>query len=128
MPLQEHNLPLELPVVEKYRHSRWEPPFGKRQNVGLERAQTEELVSVDRIDHKTIFPLELNTMLTGWAGSSWYFNRYMDPQNEQQWVGYKGIGLLERCGFHIGGSEHATGHLLYSRFWQKVLFDLGYVH
>ena len=126
VPLEEHNLPLELPVVEKYRPTPdGSPPLGNAK-MWAWNEQTEELVSVDRIDHKTIFPLELNTM-PGWAGSSWYFNRYMDPQNEQQWVGLKALDYWKDVDFYMGGSEHATGHLLYSRFWQKVLFDLGYL-
>ena len=66
--------------------------------------------------------------MPGWAGSSWYFNRYMDAQNQNEWVAPKALDYWNEVDFYMGGSEHATGHLLYSRFWQKVLFDLGYVN
>ena len=124
-PLQEHHLPLELPEVEKYLPTEdGKPPLGNAKIWAWDEAR-EEVVSVDRIDHKTVFPLELNTM-PGWAGSSWYFNRYMDAHNQKQWVGPKALDYWKDVDFYMGGSEHATGHLLYSRFWQKVLFDLGY--
>jgi leucyl-tRNA synthetase len=64
--------------------------------------------------------------MPGWAGGSWYFNRYMDSQNQEEWVGHKALDYWNEVDFYMGGIEHATGHLLYSRFWQKVLFDLGY--
>ena len=70
------------------------------------------------------FPLELNTM-PGWAGSSWYFNRYMDADNQEAFVGKEAVNYWQNVDLYIGGSEHATGHLLYSRFWQKFLFDLN---
>ena len=125
-PLKEHHLPLELPEVEKYLPTEdGKPPLGNAKIWAWDEAR-EEVVSVDLIDHKTVFPLELNTM-PGWAGSSWYFNRYMDTHNQKQWVGPKALDYWKDVDFYMGGSEHATGHLLYSRFWQKVLFDLGYV-
>jgi leucyl-tRNA synthetase len=65
--------------------------------------------------------------MPGWAGSSWYFNRYMDAKNQDQWIGSKALDYWKDVDFYMGGSEHATGHLLYSRFWQKVLFDLRYL-
>ena len=124
-PLQEYHLPLELPEVEKYLPTEdGKSPLGNAKTWAWDEAR-EEVVSVDRIDHKTVFPLELNTM-PGWAGSSWYFNRYMDAHNQNQWVGPKALDYWKDVDFYMGGSEHATGHLLYSRFWQKVLFDLGY--
>ena len=64
--------------------------------------------------------------MPGWAGSSWYFNRYMDADNNSDWVGTKALEYWRDVDFYMGGSEHATGHLLYSRFWQKFLFDIGY--
>ena len=73
-----------------------------------------------------IFPLELNTM-PGWAGSSWYFNRYMDANNAEEFAGKEALNYWKDVDLYIGGSEHATGHLLYSRFWQKFLFDKGFV-
>ena len=86
----------------------------------------EEVVSNEKVDHQKVFPLELNTM-PGWAGSSWYFNRYMDPKNSDSFVGTKAVNYWESVDLYLGGSEHATGHLLYSRFWQKFLFDRGYL-
>jgi leucyl-tRNA synthetase len=126
LPLKAHHLPLKLPEVEKYLPTQdGKPPLGNAKIWAWDEVK-EEVVSVDRIDHKTVFPLELNTM-PGWAGSSWYFIRYMDAQNQKQWVGPKELDYWQGVDFYMGGSEHATGHLLYSRFWQKVLFDLGYV-
>ena len=126
VPLQEQHLPLELPEVEKYLPTEeGKPPLGNA-NLWAWDEISEEVVSIDRIDNKSIFPLELNTM-PGWAGSSWYFNRYMDAQNQNEWVGAQALDYWKEVDFYMGGSEHATGHLLYSRFWQKVLFDLGYV-
>ena len=86
----------------------------------------EKVVSLDEIDNETIFPLELNTM-PGWAGSSWYFIRYMDAQNEEGFVGNRALNYWQDVDLYLGGGEHATGHLLYSRFWQKFLYDLGYL-
>lgn len=125
IPLKEHNLPLVLPEVEKYLPtSDGQPPLGNAKNWAWDEIN-EEVVSVDRIDHKSVFPLELNTM-PGWAGSSWYFNRYMDPHNKNECVDPKALSYWKEVDFYMGGSEHATGHLLYSRFWQKVLYDLGH--
>ena len=73
-----------------------------------------------------MFPLELNTM-PGWAGSSWYFNRYMDASNSNAFASKEALQYWKEVDLYIGGSEHATGHLLYARFWQKFLYDLGYV-
>ncbi|RNL83390.1 leucine--tRNA ligase [Sinomicrobium pectinilyticum] len=119
----EH-LPVRLPEVEKYLPTETgEPPLG---NAGTWAWDTEKnkVVSNDLIDHKTIFPLELNTM-PGWAGSSWYFNRYMDARNENVFASRDALDYWKDVDLYIGGSEHATGHLLYSRFWQKFLFDKG---
>jgi leucyl-tRNA synthetase len=126
VPLPEDCLPLELPDIEKYLPTEeGKPPLGRAKKWAWDEAQ-QEVVSNDRIDHQTVFPLELNTM-PGWAGSSWYFNRYMDAQNQKEWVGPAALKYWKNVDFYMGGSEHATGHLLYSRFWQKVLFDLGHV-
>ena len=125
IPLKEEHLPLELPRVEKYLPTEeGMPPLGNAKIWAWDEIN-EEVVSNDRIDHQFVFPLELNTM-PGWAGSSWYFNRYMDAQNQKEWVAPKAMKYWREVDFYMGGSEHATGHLLYSRFWQKVLFDLGY--
>ncbi len=124
--IPEHSLPLALPEVEKYLPTETgEPPLGNATNWAWHEA-SEKVVSVDLIDEKDVFPLELNTM-PGWAGSSWYFNRYMDPQNQSEFVEKDKLDYWGMVDLYIGGSEHATGHLLYSRFWQKVLFDLGYI-
>jgi leucyl-tRNA synthetase len=124
--LPEHCLPLTLPEVEKYLPTETgEPPLGNATHWAWD-IRAEEVVSNEDIDHKTVFPLELNTM-PGWAGSSQYFNRYMDPQNQQALVSDEAISYWQDVDLYIGGSEHATGHLLYSRFWQKFMFDRGWV-
>ena len=121
----EH-LPLQLPEVEKYLPTETgEPPLGNATEWAWD-TDKNEVVSNDLIDHKTVFPLELNTM-PGWAGSSQYFNRYMDPRNDDAIFSPEAINYWQDVDLYIGGSEHATGHLLYSRFWQKFMFDMGYV-
>ena len=121
----EH-LPISLPEVEKYLPTEeGEPPLG-RANVWAWDTTRNTVVENSQIDHKTIFPLELNTM-PGWAGSSWYFNRYMDAQNPNEFASSEALNYWKEVDLYIGGSEHATGHLLYARFWQKFLFDLGVV-
>ncbi|NDV41763.1 leucine--tRNA ligase [Flagellimonas sediminis] len=121
----EH-LPLELPEVEKYLPTETgEPPLGNA-TVWAWDAEQCTVVNNQLIDHKTVFPLELNTM-PGWAGSSQYFNRYMDPRNNEAIFSKEAIDYWQDVDLYIGGSEHATGHLLYSRFWQKFMFDMGYV-
>ncbi|WP_088339728.1 leucine--tRNA ligase [Robiginitalea sediminis] len=124
--IPEHCLPLELPGVEKYLPTETgEPPLGNATRWAWD-TEAETVTENARIDHKTVFPLELNTM-PGWAGSSQYFNRYMDPDNEQALVSSEAIGYWKDVDVYIGGSEHATGHLLYSRFWQKFMYDRGWV-
>lgn len=124
--IPEHSLPLELPEVEKYLPTdTGEPPLGNA-TIWAWDTDKEAVVANARIDHKTVFPLELNTM-PGWAGSSQYFNRYMDPHNDQGLVSPEAIGYWKDVDLYIGGSEHATGHLLYSRFWQKFMYDRGWV-
>ncbi|WP_285651398.1 leucine--tRNA ligase [Allomuricauda sp. NBRC 101325] len=121
----EH-LPLELPEVEKYLPTETgEPPLGNATDWAW-NIETNEVVSNDLIDNVNVFPLELNTM-PGWAGSSQYFNRYMDPRNDDAIFSPEAINYWQDVDLYIGGSEHATGHLLYSRFWQKFMFDMGYV-
>jgi len=120
------HLPLQLPEVEKYLPTETgEPPLGNATEWAWD-TDKNEVVSNDLIDHKTVFPLELNTM-PGWAGSSQYFNRYMDPRNDDAIFSPESINYWQDVDLYIGGSEHATGHLLYSRFWQKFMFDMGYV-
>ncbi len=121
----EH-LPIELPEIEKYLPTETgEPPLG-RAEVWAWNALKGELAKNEDIDHVNIHPLELNTM-PGWAGSSYYFNRYMDPHNENEVFSKEAIDYWKQVDLYIGGSEHATGHLLYARFWQKFLFDKGIV-
>jgi leucyl-tRNA synthetase len=120
------HLPIELPEVEKYLPTEdGRPPLGNA-DVWAWDIETNKVVSNDLIDNKTIFPLELNTM-PGWAGSSQYFNRYMDPRNSEEIFSKDKIDYWKQVDLYIGGSEHATGHLLYARFWQKFMFDRGFV-
>jgi leucyl-tRNA synthetase len=120
------HLPIKLPEVEKYLPTETgEPPLGNA-TVWAWDTEKNEVVSNDLINNKTIHPLELNTM-PGWAGSSWYFNRYMDAHNENEFASKEALDYWQDVDLYIGGSEHATGHLLYSRFWQKFLFDKGVV-
>lgn len=120
-------LPLRLPEVEKYLPTEeGEPPLG-RADVWAWNTETNEVVSNDLIDHKTVFPLELNTM-PGWAGSSWYFFRYMeDEKRDEVFASQEALDYWKNVDLYIGGSEHATGHLLYSRFWVKFMHDRGLV-
>jgi leucyl-tRNA synthetase len=122
----EHCLPLTLPEVEKYLPTETgDPPLGNATHWAWD-TEKEEVVANSKIDRIKVFPLELNTM-PGWAGSSQYFNRYMDPGNRESLVSEEAIGYWQDVDLYIGGSEHATGHLLYSRFWQKFMFDRGWI-
>ena len=124
--IDAQHLPITLPEVEKYLPTETgEPPLGNA-TVWAWCTETNSVVSNDKINNTTIFPLELNTM-PGWAGSSQYFNRYMDPHNENEIFSKEAIDYWQQVDLYIGGSEHATGHLLYARFWQKFMFDLGLV-
>lgn len=124
--LPEECLPLPLPEVQKYLPTEdGDPPLGNAEIWAWDE-KNRKVVDTDRIDHQQVFPLELNTM-PGWAGSSQYFNRYMDPRNGERIFGEDAIQYWKEVDLYIGGSEHATGHLLYSRFWQHFLYDLGYV-
>lgn len=119
-------LPLELPEVEKYLPTEdGDPPLGNAKNFAWDE-KTQKVVSTDLIDEVSVFPLELSTM-PGWAGSSWYFLRYMDPHNEEVFVKKELTDYWGQVDLYIGGSEHATGHLLYSRFWNMFLKDRGYI-
>lgn len=118
------HLPIVLPEVEKYLPTEdGKPPLGNATEWAW-NTETSQVVSNDEINGVTVFPLELNTM-PGWAGSSWYFNRYMDSTNEGEFVSKEAADYWKQVDLYIGGSEHATGHLLYARFWQKFLFDKG---
>jgi leucyl-tRNA synthetase len=122
-PIPEACLPLRLPEVEKYLPTEdGDPPLGNATAWFWD----EEKQTVTADTNRPGGPLELNTM-PGWAGSSWYFNRYMDAQNTTTFAGNEALDYWRDVDLYIGGSEHATGHLLYSRFWQKFLFDLGLV-
>ena len=119
-------LPLELPEVEHYLPTKeGDPPLGNATKWAWS-TELNQVVETSLIDHKTVFPLELNTM-PGWAGSSQYFNRFMDPRNEEELVSSDRVNYWKEVDLYIGGSEHATTHLLYARFWQHFMFDLGKV-
>ena len=127
--IDKAHLPIVLPEVEKYLPTEeGEPPLG-RADVWAWNTETNAIVSNDEINNTTIHPLELNTM-PGWAGSSWYFFRYMeDAANRgETFATEDALRYWENVDLYIGGSEHATGHLLYSRFWVKLLKDRGYVN
>ncbi len=117
-------LPLQLPEVTKFLPTETgEPPLGNATRWAWD-TENNCVTENSRIDQKTVFPLELSTM-PGFAGSSAYYLRYMDPRNEQALVDKKVDEYWQNVDLYIGGSEHATGHLIYSRFWNKFLFDLG---
>lgn len=119
-------LPLELPEVEKYLPTEdGDPPLGNAKIFAWDEAN-EKVVSTDLIDDKTVFPIELSTM-PGWAGSSWYFLRYMDPHDDSSFCKKEISDYWGQVDLYIGGSEHATGHLLYSRFWNMFLKDRGFI-
>jgi leucyl-tRNA synthetase len=137
------HLPITLPEVEKYLPTETgEPPLGNA-TIWAWDTKTNQVVSnemLNQVQHDKddchsaldaestygVYPLELNTM-PGWAGSSQYFNRYMDPENDKEIFSKEAINYWQQVDLYIGGSEHATGHLLYSRFWQKFMFDKGLV-
>ncbi len=122
------HLPIQLPEVEKYLPTETgEPPLG-RADVWAWCTESNAIVGNDKIDNTTVHPLELNTM-PGWAGSSWYFFRYMeDAMRTETFASKDALDYWENVDLYIGGSEHATGHLLYSRFWVKLLKDRGFVN
>ena len=118
-------LPLQLPEIDEYKPTETgEPPLGRAKMWAWDTT-ANKVVSKDLVDNKTVFPLELNTM-PGFAGSSAYYLRYMDPQNDKALVGKEANEYWRNVDLYVGGSEHATGHLIYSRFWNKFLFDSGY--
>ncbi len=122
--IPEHCLPLELPEVDKFQPTETgEPPLGHAVRWAWDTVG-ECVVDNARIDHKTVFPLELNTM-PGFAGSSAYYLRYMDPHNDKALVGKEADAYWQSVDLYVGGTEHATGHLIYSRFWNKFLHDIG---
>ena len=118
-------LPLELPEVDEYKPTETgEPPLGRAKRWAWD-TKTDTVVDCSAIDNKSVFPLELNTM-PGFAGSSAYYLRYMDPHNDRALVSRDANEYWRSVDLYVGGSEHATGHLIYSRFWNKFLFDSGY--
>ena len=118
-------LPIRLPEVEKYLPTEdGQPPLGNATIWAWDTANNK-VVETILVDNKTIFPLELNTM-PGWAGSSWYWMRYMDAHNENEFASQVALNYWQNVDLYIGGSEHATGHLLYARFWNKFLKDKGF--
>ena len=122
--LPEECLPLQLPEVDKFLPTETgEPPLGNAKRWAWD-TKTKTVVDNSAIDNETVFPLELNTM-PGFAGSSAYYLRYMDPHNDQALVSPEADEYWQSVDLYVGGSEHATGHLIYSRFWNKFLFDLG---
>jgi leucyl-tRNA synthetase len=117
-------LPLELPEIETYKPTETgEPPLGRAKMWAWDTTQNK-VVDKALVDNKTIFPLELNTM-PGFAGSSAYYLRYMDPNNTEALVSPEADHYWQNVDLYVGGCEHATGHLIYSRFWNKFLYDLG---
>uniref|UniRef100_UPI00404A69C6 leucine--tRNA ligase n=1 Tax=Fulvivirga sp. TaxID=1931237 RepID=UPI00404A69C6 len=107
----DQDLPVTLPDVDKFLPTEdGEPPLGRAENWRTKEGYEYEL-----------------TTMPGWAGSSWYFFRYMDPTNEREFASQKALNYWKEVDFYMGGAEHATGHLLYSRFWTKFLYDLGHV-
>lgn len=119
-------LPLLLPEIDKYLPTETgEPPLGRAANWGWNEAM-QIVTASSEIDNAAVFPLELSTM-PGFAGSSAYYLRYMDPKNDNALVSTDANEYWENVDLYIGGTEHATGHLIYSRFWNKFLFDLGKV-
>ena len=119
-------LPLELPEVEKYLPTEdGDPPLGNAKNFAWDKVN-QKVVSTELVDNQNVFPLELSTM-PGWAGSSWYFLRYMNPNNEAEFCDKNTSDYWGQVDLYIGGSEHATGHLLYSRFWTMFLKDRGFI-
>ena len=115
--VNEKDLPVILPEVDKYLPTEdGDPPLGRAENFNYTPEGDSEA-----------YPLEMSTM-PGWAGSSWYWYRYMDAHNEEAFVDKEIQEYWQNVDLYIGGSEHATGHLLYSRFWNKILFDLGHIN
>ena len=118
-------LPLQLPEIDEYKPTETgEPPLGRAKKWAWD-TKTDSVGDCSAIDNKSVFPLELNTM-PGFAGSSAYYLRYMDPHNDKALVGNSADEYWRNVDLYVGGSEHATGHLIYSRFWNKFLYDCGY--
>ena len=124
--IDEIYLPLKLPEVDNFLPTKnGDSPLGNSNEWAWDE-KNKKLTLNSKIDNVNVFPIELNTM-PGWAGSSWYFYRYMDPKNEKKFISDDTQSYWSDVDVYFGGSEHATGHLLYSRFYQKFLFDLGFL-
>ncbi|KAA6330010.1 Leucine--tRNA ligase, partial [termite gut metagenome] len=122
--IDESSLPLELPNVDNYLPTQTgEPPLGNATRWAWDTVN-RKVVDNGKINNVTIFPLELYTM-PGFAGSSAYYLRYMDPKNNNALVSEQAINYWQSVDLYVGGTEHATGHLIYSRFWNKFLYDIG---
>ena len=125
--IEKDNLPLKLPDVDNFLPTKnGDSPLGNSSTWAWNES-LKKVTSNAEINDTDTFPLELNTM-PGWAGSSWYFYRYMDPTNEKEFISKESQKYWADIDIYFGGSEHATGHLLYSRFYQKFLYDLGYLN
>ena len=123
-PIPEECFPLELPDVKEFKPTATgEPPLGHAECWAWD-TKTNKVVNVSDIDNVTVFPLELSTM-PGFAGSSGYYLRYMDPHNDNAYFSKEAVGYWQNVDLYVGGAEHGTGHLIYARFWNKFLFDLG---
>ena len=122
--IPEECLPLELPEIDKYEPTETgEPPLGRAKMWAWDTKENK-VVDKQLVDNETVFPLELFTM-PGFAGSSAYYLRYMDPHNDKALVSKEADEYWQNVDLYVGGTEHATGHLIYSRFWNKFLFDNG---
>ncbi len=122
--IPEQCLPLQLPKVSEFKPTATgEPPLG-HADIWAWDEKNLRVVSKSLIDNKTVFPLELSTM-PGFAGSSGYYLRYMDPHNDEAYFSKEAVGYWHNVDLYVGGAEHGTGHLIYARFWNKFLFDIG---
>ncbi|MBO7540075.1 MAG: leucine--tRNA ligase, partial [Bacteroidales bacterium] len=123
-PLPTDKLPLQLPKIDKFLPTETgEPPLGHATQWAWD-TDKQQVVDNTLIDNKTVFPLELSTM-PGFAGSSGYYLRYMDPRNNDEYFSQQAVQYWQNVDLYVGGAEHASGHLIYSRFWNKFLFDMG---
>ncbi|WP_276892179.1 leucine--tRNA ligase [Hallella bergensis] len=124
--IPEECLPIELPEIREYKPTEnGEPPLGRAEKWAWDTEKCE-VVENDKINERTVFPLDLYTM-PGFAGSSAYYLRYMDPHNDHELVSRSAAEYWRHVDLYVGGTEHATGHLIYSRFWNKFLYDLGVI-
>ncbi len=122
--IPEQCLPLQLPKVSEFKPTATgEPPLG-HADIWAWDEKNLRVVSKSLIDNKTVFPIELSTM-PGFAGSSGYYLRYMDPHNDEAYFSKEAVGYWHNVDLYVGGAEHGTGHLIYARFWNKFLFDIG---